>query len=96
MSLNPNKNGKLLAKEKGGLVINVCNLIIKSEDFPSWKDNAEDVDHDEEQAEIKESNANILAPNAHRVPAGGTFADQAPHGGMGNCVFSEIVQKELG
>jgi len=46
LSLIPNKDGRVVVNEKNDLTINVCNLIFNSEDFPSWKDNAEDLEAD--------------------------------------------------
>ena len=43
LSLIPHKNGQVLKKEKGDLAVNVCNLIINSEDFPSWRNRSEDM-----------------------------------------------------
>ena len=51
LSLIPNKDGRVPGRQTGDLAINVCNLIFNSEDFPSWKDNAEDLDADAKDQE---------------------------------------------
>ena len=51
LSFFPHRNGKMLVKEKGCHAINMCNLIFNSEDFPSWKDNAEDLNADAKDQE---------------------------------------------